>query len=130
MLRCRLSLPPVPSSRKTAQAGADDHDIVRLGQRNTPQVETRTIAQRVGDLEGAWVTAAQTRLAGRVRTGRRGPRKELRGRRAGDDAQCDAVEKIAAGYPGHGAKCYRGRRRRECCRSRICTIRGESSSLS
>ena len=92
-----------PRGGVPAQAGADDHDVVRLGQRNMRHVEMGTIAQRVGDLEGARVTAPQTRLAGRVRTGRRGPRKELRGRRTGDDGKCDSVEKIAAGYPGHGA---------------------------
>ena len=98
----RPSLPPVPRGRKPAQAGADNHDIVRLGQRNMRQVETGTVAQRVGHVERPCVTSPQTRFAGRVGLGGRSPRKQLRRGRAGDDRQCDAIEKIAAGHPGHG----------------------------
>lgn len=60
------------------------------------------------------MTASKTPSAGRVRSGGRGPRKELRRGRTGDDGKRKSVEKIAAGDSVHGTNLTAAGRAREC----------------
>src|SRR5215813_753503 len=91
--------PVEPGGRKPADAGADDHEIVALLDRQPAEREGLAVAQLMSDLERAGMVSTHAGERRRVAEGLRG--KLPRRRQPGRDRQRGPIEEVAPGDRGH-----------------------------